>query len=94
VAGSILLCCVFGYFFIDTPGAVIISILCGVVCGITSQLGDLSASVMKRSLGIKDWGNLIPGHGGVLDRFDSVFFTAPTVCYVLAAYYLVAVVVG
>ncbi|MCQ1527962.1 phosphatidate cytidylyltransferase [Lutispora saccharofermentans] len=51
----------------------------GLLCGITSILGDLSASSIKRFCKIKDFGNIIPGHGGVLDRFDSILFTAPTV---------------
>lgn len=56
-------------------------LLCGVmpVISLVGMLGDLSASVIKRQCGVKDFGNIMPGHGGVMDRFDSVFFTAPTV---------------
>lgn len=50
---------------------------------IVSQLGDLAASSVKRRTNIKDFGYVIPGHGGVLDRFDSVLFTAPAVYCVL-----------
>ena len=45
------------------------------------QIGDLSASAIKRNHEIKDYGKLIPGHGGILDRFDSVIFTAPIIFY-------------
>jgi phosphatidate cytidylyltransferase len=51
----------------------------GVVCGLVSQLGDWSASAIKRSAGIKDFGKLIPGHGGMLDRLDSILFVGPVV---------------
>ena len=44
-----------------------------------SQVGDLAASAIKRNHEIKDYGKLIPGHGGVMDRFDSVIFTAPMI---------------
>ena len=55
------------YFLICLGGAVV------------SVIGDLTASAIKRQRGIKDYGTLIPGHGGIMDRFDSVIFTAPTV---------------
>ena len=53
-----------------------------VVGNIMTQLGDLAFSLIKREHGIKDYGNLIPGHGGMLDRFDSMIFAAPAV-YIL-----------
>lgn len=59
-------------------------LLCGLIGffgSFLAQIGDLAASAMKRMAGIKDFGKLIPGHGGVLDRFDSVILTAPAVYY-------------
>lgn len=53
----------------------------GVICGFISQFGDLCASIIKREHNIKDFGNLMPGHGGVMDRFDSMIFVAPVVYY-------------
>ena len=51
--------------------------LCGFIGSFAAQAGDLSMSLVKREFHIKDYGNILPGHGGVLDRFDSVLFVAP-----------------
>lgn len=60
----------------------VFAIMCG-VAGLVSMVGDLSASAIKRNYEIKDYGKLIPGHGGILDRFDSVIFIAPVIYYIL-----------
>ncbi len=59
------------------------ALICG-AGGVISQIGDLAASGIKRNHDIKDYGKLIPGHGGILDRFDSVIFTAPVIYYLAA----------
>ena len=60
---------------------IINAIILGLICGGVSQIGDLCASAIKRDQNIKDFGKLMPGHGGVMDRFDSVLYTAPAVYF-------------
>ncbi len=86
VVGALLLSIIYTIVlnngFNYTINYVIISIIAIVLSGI-SQLGDFSASSIKRYTGVKDFGNLIPGHGGILDRFDSFMFIAPFAFYLL-----------
>jgi phosphatidate cytidylyltransferase len=55
----------------------------GVVVAVMAPLGDLCESLLKRDLGVKDLGGLLPGHGGVLDRFDAMLFALPAVYYLI-----------
>ena len=64
-------------------GYILIFALVAFVCSIAGQIGDLAASSIKRSRNLKDYGNIMPGHGGVLDRFDSIIFTAPLAFVIL-----------
>lgn len=78
VAGSIA----FGYFAWNLYGmdlGMVNLAVIGLIGGISAQLGDLTASIIKRYAGVKDFGSIMPGHGGILDRFDSVLFTIPIV---------------
>lgn len=78
---------VLGYFQVIQPGEFWIFAVLGFCGSIVAQIGDLAASAIKRNYEIKDYGKCIPGHGGILDRFDSVIFTAPLI-YVLASFFL------
>ena len=75
------------FFFLCTEVPLHIGwcVLLGLVGAVLGQLGDLSFSCIKRQYGIKDYGRLLPGHGGVLDRFDSVIFAAPVIWMIVDA---------
>lgn len=87
VVGACLLAVIYGIVIsskVDTN--IPISIIFGIIAlggSVLSQFGDLAASGIKRIKDIKDYGNLIPGHGGIIDRMDSVFFTAPMVYFLM-----------
>lgn len=71
------------FALVTHSGAYIPVTALSIVCGVISQLGDLSFSLIKRQYGIKDYGHVFLAHGGVLDRFDSVLFVAPVVEFAL-----------
>lgn len=79
IGGSLLLTIIFSIYFKLNPMWKMI--LLSIIASIIAQLGDLTASKIKRITGIKDYGYIMPGHGGILDRFDSILFTAPVVYY-------------
>jgi phosphatidate cytidylyltransferase len=80
VIGSLIVAEVGAWYF-GFPSWQLSGWLLGMLIGVTSLLGDLTESMMKRDAGVKDSGQLIPGHGGILDRTDSYVFTAPLVYY-------------
>ena len=82
VIGAALLGLLYAFAMNHWGNAGLDPVFCAITCGvggIISQIGDLAASAIKRNYEIKDYGKLIPGHGGILDRFDSVIFTAPVI---------------
>ncbi len=78
VVGMVIFRIVF-YFCTLVPLHIGWCVVIGLAGALMGELGDLSFSVIKRQVGIKDYGRLLPGHGGVLDRFDSVLFAAPMI---------------
>ena len=87
LVGSALIGFLYAYIFKDNINGisnplVLFPVIC-VIGGLISMVGDLAASGIKRNNDIKDYGKLIPGHGGILDRFDSVIFTAPIIYYLI-----------
>ena len=91
VIGSVAAGAVFGMvlskFATHDSNMVWIFMVITLVAGMISQIGDLAASGIKRDHQIKDYGNLIPGHGGIMDRYDSVIFVTPMV-YLLAVFFM------
>lgn len=89
VAGAALLgvlyaAAVSGYMGGESNHMLSFAVICA-AGALLSMVGDLAASAIKRNHGIKDYGKLIPGHGGILDRFDSVIFIAPVIYYLAQA---------
>lgn len=89
IAGAVLIGAFYALIVNKAASGVNLDILSYAVIGgaggAISQIGDLAASAIKRNHDIKDYGKLIPGHGGILDRFDSVIFTAPIIYYLAVA---------
>ena len=91
VLGTALLTVLYAFIFrvqmgLEVRGIIVLAVI-SAVAGLISMVGDLTASAIKRNYHIKDYGTLIPGHGGIMDRFDSMMITAPIIYY-LAVYFL------
>ena len=76
---GMMIYCVIVQLFLDRQVNYLYGLIYGVAGAVTAVVGDLCFSAVKRQTGIKDYGNLIPGHGGILDRFDSMLLVAPLV---------------
>ena len=68
----------FSLYYGFTGKRAAVAFVTGAVCAVIGTVGDLSASMVKRQIGFKDYGKIMPGHGGLMDRFDSVLFVLPT----------------
>lgn len=95
-AGNVLLLFLFSFgtgklgyhaFFGESPMKYLYIIPVSCVLSVVSMFGDLAASVLKRNVGIKDYSNLLPGHGGIMDRFDSSLFVLPVLYGIYALIY-------
>jgi phosphatidate cytidylyltransferase len=82
-AAALVIGAVFGHLLLGRAG---VGLVVGGVAGTLGQVGDLFKSALKREVGIKDFGGILPGHGGALDRFDSLLFVAPIACIVFGLF--------
>jgi len=88
--GSVIGCTIYGYAIsrYGVPIELYHYPIIGIICGVFGQFGDLIASSIKRFVGAKDYSSLIPGHGGILDRFDSILFVS------VVAFYYITFIIG
>ena len=84
IVGTVVVMILYGKYLVDI-GVVNVPLIhfvaLGFVTSVVAQIGDLFASTIKRFVGVKDYGSVLPGHGGILDRFDSIMFIAPMIYF-------------
>ncbi len=87
ILGAALIGFIYGVVFAKyIPFSAVLCAVLAALGAIPAVIGDLAASAIKRDNGIKDYSNLIPGHGGMIDRIDSILFTAPIIYYLVALF--------
>ena len=72
------------YILSNIPLNLAVMLPLGAICSVIAEFGDLAASIIKRKIGIKDYGNIFPGHGGVMDRIDSFLAVIPVMYIVFS----------